>query len=70
MGVHAMASFMNKSSDPRLQAYTAVKQIGKGSYGEVFLVKHTREKKQVGDCAQCTHPLTVMTGSACSLLSL
>lgn len=43
----ASGAFMNRSKDPRLAAYAAVKQVGKGSYGEVFLVKHLKEKKQV-----------------------
>ena len=30
-----------------LEAYTKVKVIGKGSYGEVWLVQHKRDKKQV-----------------------
>ena len=35
------------SKDPRLATYTVGKVIGRGSYGEVFLVKHCKEKKQV-----------------------
>lgn len=31
-----------------LDDYTILKVIGKGSYGEVHLIKHKREKKQVG----------------------
>lgn len=53
----ASGAFMNRSKDPRLTAYSAVKQVGKGSYGEVFLVKHLKEKKQVG-------------GSTCTILEL
>ena len=30
-----------------MDAYRVVKQIGKGSYGQVFLVKHNGSKKQV-----------------------
>ena len=37
----------SSSSKGRLSSYSVVKAIGKGSYGEVFLVKHAREKKQV-----------------------
>lgn len=45
--------FMNRSKDPRLTAYSAVRQVGKGSYGEVFLVQHLKEKKQVCLCQVC-----------------
>ena len=31
-----------------LDNYNKVRVIGKGSYGEVWLVKHKRDKKQVG----------------------
>lgn len=30
-----------------MEAYRVIKQIGKGSYGQVFLVKHNGTKKQV-----------------------
>lgn len=30
-----------------MEAYRVIKQIGKGSYGQVFLVKHNGIKKQV-----------------------
>lgn len=33
--------------DSRMEAYRVIKQIGKGSYGQVFLVKHNGTKKQV-----------------------
>ncbi len=59
-----MSSFTNKSSDPRLQRYSAVRQVGKGSYGEVFLVRHSKEKKQV--CCYCTSWL----GSRLTAISL
>lgn len=42
-----MASPHGRSQDPRLAPYTAVRGIGRGSYGEVFLVRHKGEKKQV-----------------------
>ena len=35
------------SRDPRVAAYSVMRAIGKGSYGEVFLVTHCKEKKQV-----------------------
>ena len=39
------------ASSGRLQAYTIRKQIGKGSYGQVFLVTVKDERKKVGvDC--------------------
>ena len=31
-----------------LDSYTKLRVIGKGSYGEVWLVKHKKDKKQVG----------------------
>ena len=35
------------ASTNRLKEYIVIKSIGKGSYGEVFLVKKRRERKQV-----------------------
>lgn len=39
-----------RSRDPRLAAYTVLKAVGKGSYGEVFLAKNGKDRKQV--CCQ------------------
>ena len=38
---------MASAGKDRLSSYSVVKAIGKGSYGEVFLVRHSRERKQV-----------------------
>ena len=32
----------------QMENYTKLRVIGKGSYGEVWLVKHKRDRKQVG----------------------
>ncbi len=42
-----MASPHERSRDPRLALYAVVRGVGRGSYGEVFLVKRRGEKKQV-----------------------
>ena len=38
---------MASAGKDRLSSYSVVKAIGKGSYGEVFLVRHSKERKQV-----------------------
>ena len=44
-----------------MDAYRVMKQIGKGSYGQVFLVKHNGSKKQVIQLAKVfmLHPHAV-----------
>lgn len=42
-----MATSLLSTGKERLKEYHIVKKIGKGSYGEVFLVKKKRDKKQV-----------------------
>ena len=37
----------------QLREYRVGKTIGKGSYGEVFLVRHKRERKQVRPRVRC-----------------
>ena len=37
----------NYKTDMSLVDYQKIKVIGKGSYGEVWLAKHRRDKKQV-----------------------
>lgn len=38
---------MASAGKDKLSSYSVVKAIGKGSYGEVFLVRHSKERKQV-----------------------
>ena len=42
-----MNKISNNINKLGLDAYTKLKVIGKGSYGEVWLVQHRRDKKQV-----------------------
>ena len=54
-----------------MDAYRVVKQIGKGSYGQVFLVKHNGSKKQVSvdslplQCSTLSVGVILLTFAVC-----
>jgi serine/threonine protein kinase len=54
-----------------MEAYRVLKQIGKGSYGQVFLVKHNGSRKQVNGslalivCSALTINTILLTFAVC-----